>query len=239
MLEEQMLAFALMGAEWVLWLLVILSVLVLAITVERAVYGVVNRSPAADFEAALAAYLASGDLEVLHGKLADMKGIEARVLAAGADAARHGGAPAAEEAIAGTLTFERIRLERGLIVIGTTGANAPFVGLFGTVLGIIKAFNDLSLETAEAAGAVMAGISEALVATAVGLLVAIPAVVVYNWFSRRNKEQLARVESLSHLMLSRIIGRSQGAGSQDADAQEREGAGVGARRRAHPDSRSA
>ena len=77
------------------------------------------------------------------------------------------------------------------------------------MLGIIQAFHDLSLESAEAAGSVMAGISEALVATAVGLLVAIPAVVLYNTFKSRNKDQLAKLESLGHLMLSRLMGKER------------------------------
>ena len=104
--------------------------------------------------------------------------------------------------------MERLKLERGLIVLGTTGSNAPFVGLFGTVLGIMKAFKELAQNEAEAASAVMVGISQALVATAAGLFVAIPAVVMYNVFQRRNKELLTRVESVSHLMLSRLKARS-------------------------------
>ncbi len=126
---------------------------------------------------------------------------------------------AAEEAIAGTLIFERMKLDRGLIVLGTTGSNAPFVGLFGTVLGIIKAFHDLALSqagalsdagknTAEAGSAVMAGISEALVATAIGLMVAIPAVVLYNFFQRVIKSTLGRTESLAHVVLGRIKSRA-------------------------------
>ena len=128
--------------------------------------------------------------------------IDARVLKAGAEAGARGGADSAEEALAGAMVIERTRLSRGLIIIGSTGANAPFIGLFGTVLGIMRAFADLSMETDEAAASVMAGISEALVATAVGLLVAIPAVVLFNTFTRRNKEQIARTESLGHTLLS-------------------------------------
>jgi biopolymer transport protein ExbB len=94
-------------------------------------------------------------------------------------------------------------MSRGLIVLGSTGSNAPFVGLLGTVLGIIKAFADLATSN-EASTAVMAGISEALVATAIGLLVAIPAVVLFNFFQSKNKSILARVESLSHLILARV-----------------------------------
>ena len=97
-------------------------------------------------------------------------------------------------------------MERGLSILATVGSNAPFLGLFGTVLGIIQAFNDLAENTAEASEAVMAGISEALVATAIGLLVAIPAVVLYNGFSRWVKGRLGRSESLADLVLARMHG---------------------------------
>ena len=105
-------------------------------------------------------------------------------------------------AIEGVKTRERLRLERRLPFLATLGSNGPFVGLFGTVLGIIKAFHDLAA-TAGTAGAgastVMAGISEALVATAIGLLVAIPAVVAFNYFSRRVRVRMAEVDWMAHL----------------------------------------
>jgi biopolymer transport protein ExbB len=203
MLEQKMLEFALLGAGWVLWLLVGLSIVCVGIALERAVYLVLNSAPSAAFEEALGAYLGGGSRDDLERKLSAMKGMEPRVLLAGLTAARK--APeAAEDAMVGTLSFERLRMERGLIVIGTVASNAPFLGLFGTVLGIIQAFQDLSVATTESANAVMAGISEALVATAVGLLVAIPAVVLYNYFIRRVKETSTRVESLGSLVLSRM-----------------------------------
>jgi biopolymer transport protein ExbB len=203
MIEEKMLAFALAGAGWVLWLLVGLSVLCVTIAVERWVFGMMNRTKDTDLQAVLGPYLQGGDLDGLKSGLEPLTGMEARVLGAGAEAASHG-PDAAEEAMAGTLVFERLRLERGLIVLASTGANAPFLGLFGTVLGIIQAFHDLSLDAADSGDAVMAGISEALVATAVGLIVAIPAVVLYNYFARRNRDVLQRIQSLSHLVLSRL-----------------------------------
>ena len=203
-IEETLFAFAMMGAGWVLWLLVALSVLCVGVALERAVYLMRNRTPSAELEEGLSAFLKSGDAATFQQKLDKLKGLEARVLGAGVEAAVESGTEAAEESIAGTLLFERSRLDRGLIVLGTTGSNAPFIGLFGTVLGIIKAFADLAANQAEAASAVMAGISEALVATAVGLLVAIPAVVLYNAFQRRVKLALSRTESLSHLVLARL-----------------------------------
>ena len=98
---------------------------------------------------------------------------------------------------------ERIRvnlqLEKGLNFLGTLGSNAPFIGLFGTVLGIIHAFKDLAVETC-GGPAVMAGIAEALVATAVGLLVAIPAVVMYNYFHSRLHVVLERSRPVGTLL---------------------------------------
>jgi biopolymer transport protein ExbB len=203
MLEQKMLQFALYGAGWVLWLLVSLSVLVVAVALERALYVILNSAPRAAFEEAMGAFLGGGSREDLERRLTGMRGLEPRVLLAALSAAKKAPA-AAEDALVGTLTFEKLRLERGLIIVGTVASNAPFIGLFGTVLGIIKAFNDLSLSTEESAGAVMAGISEALVATAVGLVVAIPAVVIYNYFSRRIRESTGRMESIGSLVLSRL-----------------------------------
>ncbi|MEC8379369.1 MAG: MotA/TolQ/ExbB proton channel family protein [Myxococcota bacterium] len=204
MLEQQMFAFALLGGEWVLWLLVALSGLCFAIAIERGIYRKLNTTPSEELQEKLIPFLQGGPAANLQKELQDLKGLEAKILHAGVEAAQQGGIAAAEESIAGFLLFEKTKLERGLIVIGTTGSNAPFIGLFGTVLGIIKAFHDLSLETTDGAASVMSGISEALVATAIGLMVAIPAVVLYNYFQRRNKTQLANIESMAHMVLSRL-----------------------------------
>jgi biopolymer transport protein ExbB/biopolymer transport protein TolQ len=76
-------------------------------------------------------------------------------------------------------------LKRGLGGLATIGATAPFVGLFGTVVGILNAFREISTQKATGLGAVAGGISEALVTTALGLLVAIPAVMMYNYLTSR------------------------------------------------------
>jgi biopolymer transport protein ExbB len=92
-------------------------------------------------------------------------------------------------------------MESRLVVLGTLGNNAPFIGLFGTVLGIIKAFHDLSVSQNPNPSVVMSGVSEALVATAVGLIVAIPAVMAYNYFQRRVKEFVTQIEAASKILL--------------------------------------
>lgn len=90
----------------------------------------------------------------------------------------------------------RILLEKRLGILATFGNNAPFIGLFGTVLGIINAFHSLSKEGSEfGVNVVMGGISEALIATATGLFVAIPSVIAYNYFVRKIKMILLEMEA--------------------------------------------
>ena len=115
------------------------------------------------------------------------------VLATGLNVA-HLGHAAVEEAMGAETARLRLMQDKFLAYLGTLGNNAPFIGLFGTVLGIIKAFHDLSLNATGGASAVMSGISEALVATAVGLFVAIPAVVAYNYFLREVKKNITGAE---------------------------------------------
>jgi biopolymer transport protein ExbB len=133
----------------------------------------------------------------------DRTGLEAEVVRAALEAAE-GGPGSVAELVACTIRREKAAYERGLGFLGTLGSNAPFVGLFGTVVGIIKAFADLGIGTVKGAGAaaVMGGLSEALVATAVGIFVAIPAVVAFNAYNRRLKAAVTRAESLAHALSS-------------------------------------
>jgi biopolymer transport protein ExbB len=196
---ERLLAFTLLGAGWVLWLLLGLSVLSVAVMVERALY-FGSRRMSRVFPRLLELCL-SGDLKAA-AAIATSDSMEAEVVRAAAGVAAEGGNPAVEKAVQSTIDRRRLEYEKWLFILGTLGNNAPFIGLFGTVLGIIRAFADLA--TANKGGGtgtasyVMAGISEALVATAVGLFVAIPAVLAFNIFQR---------------LLKRVIGRSNALGN--------------------------
>lgn len=106
-----------------------------------------------------------------------------------------------EELLASKRLEERQKLERFLGVLGTLGNIAPFIGLFGTVVGIIKAFRDLALSGGGGPAVVAKGIAEALVATAGGLLVAIPAVIIYNYFMRKAKGLAVDMEVSSTRLL--------------------------------------
>jgi biopolymer transport protein ExbB len=195
--------FTTVGAEWVLWLLISLSVLSIALMIERALY--FSRNSASDL-AGLIPLLAAGKFDEARRRVDGKNGMEARVVQAALDAAPSGAATV-EEVIAGVIVRERPPYERFLAFLGTLGNNAPFIGLFGTVIGIIKAFADLAIAGGKAAGGpqvVMAGISEALVATAVGIFVAIPAVVAFNGYNRWLRTIVARTNALGHAVIAHL-----------------------------------
>lgn len=198
-----MLAFALLGAEWVMWLLVVMSAVTVAIAIERAVYLWQDRTDRESLKQALDGFAGGGQANDLEARLGALDGYQARVLASGLHMAPNG-PEAAELAIASIVNAEKIRMERGLSFLATVGSNAPFIGLLGTVLGIMKAFRDLASDSEDATQAVMAGISEALVATAVGLMVAIPAVILYNVFIRAVRNRQRQTESLAQNMLAHL-----------------------------------
>ena len=98
----------------------------------------------------------------------------------------------------------KLNWDKNLSLLATIGANSPFVGLFGTVLGIIKAFHDLSQQATTGVQGVTSGISEALIATAMGLLVAIPAVVAFNLYQRRVKTAVSEAEALKSYLVCKL-----------------------------------
>ena len=108
-----------------------------------------------------------------------------------------------DRSVKSLLIMKRTEIEKGLTVLATLGSNAPFIGLFGTVLGIIQAFGALGTNQGNGA-TVMVAISEALVATAVGLFVAIPAVIAFNFLSRYLRVLITNCESLRDLYISQI-----------------------------------
>jgi biopolymer transport protein ExbB len=90
---------------------------------------------------------------------------------------------------------ERMKSEKLLSILGTLGSMSPFIGLFGTVVGIIRAFHQLAVSNAAGGAAtVAAGISEALIATAAGLFVAIPCIILFNYFTNRIKKMTGDIE---------------------------------------------
>jgi biopolymer transport protein ExbB len=187
-----------------LWLLVGLSLVSVTIMVERWVFFFSRRVDFDRLSTQVRSALHSGNVEEALALVETSRAIECVVLAAGLHELRRG-AHAVSETMLSVKARERLRLEQFLPVLGTLGSNAPFIGLLGTVLGIIRAAHDMTQAQAGqqgAASAVMSGVFEALVATAVGLFVAIPAVIAFNYFQRRVRGAIGRTDALAHLLLS-------------------------------------
>jgi biopolymer transport protein ExbB/TolQ len=206
MLTSLFLRLTYVGAEWILWLLVALSVISIALIVERWLYFLRTGAHVAELGDQLHEQLRAHNLQNAWMLVRDSHTycIESAVVAAGLVALRNG-AQAAGEAMQSVKARMRPQLDANLSILATVGANAPFIGLLGTVLGIIKAAHELTAGASDGNQlAVMSGVFEALVATAVGLFVAIPAVVAYNLFQRRVRKRMAAVDSLAHLILSTL-----------------------------------
>lgn len=211
-LTAKFLQLALLGANWVLWILVILSVASVAIVIERWLYYRSLNGIDTGLLDSLNKALAKGDHAAAAKVVKDQLSPGARLAASMLDVADQG-ASAAGALLAGRRTGEKLRLERNLSFLGTVGSNAPFIGLFGTVLEILRVFNLLGEEGVAGTGQaqdVMTGISEALVATAIGLLVAIPAVIAYNAFNRRVKRLMSEGDALSGMVLSQLSDERDG-----------------------------
>jgi biopolymer transport protein ExbB len=220
------------GAGWVLWLMLILSVVSLAIMLERAWLYWSIRDDITTLMRELGKLLRANDLAGARARLEKSPSAEAAVVVAGLVEADQG-PDAAEEAMAGASALQRTKLEKRLAYLGTLGNNAPFIGLLGTVIGIVGAFEELGkphpVAAAAAAGAaqtaavanqvapqaVMTNIAEALVATAVGLLVAIPAVAAFNMFQRVVKTTLANTDALMHVLLAHLRATGDGESAMD------------------------
>ncbi len=201
MIVEKLLKIALLGSAWVLWLLLALSVLSVGQIFERWLYFRRRRDDAERLRRALEEALLADDLERAKAVLATSPAVEAGVVHR-ALRWKAGGPRAFGDAVESELSAARADLERGMNLLGTLGSNAPFIGLFGTVIGVIEAFNHLGSSAARggAMGNVMAGIAEALVATAVGIFVAVPAVVAYNVAQKRIGEVESSASALARLV---------------------------------------
>lgn len=217
MIERVKSAMVGLGAGWVLVLMLVLSVVSLAVMLERAWLYWSLRDDVSSLMRDLGRLLRGGDLEGARRRLEASPSAEAAVVIAGIVEAGMG-ADAAEEAMEGASALQKLKLEKRLTFLGTLGNNAPFIGLLGTVIGIVGAFDELGkAKNATMTGAaqvapeaVMANIAEALVATAVGLLVAIPAVAAFNTFQRIVRTTLANTEALSHVLLAHLKATGEG-----------------------------
>ena len=200
-IQERLTAFAMLGAGWVMYLLVALSILGLTIILDRVYYFVITRDDIAALKQKLLASLRVGDVEGARASMRASRSPEAAIVLAGLDAASDGAA-SAEERMGGEATLRKLDMERNLAFLGTVGNNAPFVGLAGTVIGIVRSFHELESSGGQVSAGLMAQIGEALVATLIGLLVALPAVAFFNTFQRMVKSRIVRGEAMGKDVLA-------------------------------------
>ncbi|MEM6732133.1 MAG: MotA/TolQ/ExbB proton channel family protein, partial [Myxococcota bacterium] len=202
-LVEHLMGLPLFESAWVLWLLIAMSVLSIGIVVERLVFFFRHRVDGELLVFNLDQKLGELDFDGAAKMLAKHDSFESNVALNGL---RHfeRGPEAVQELLTRGERKERGRFARFLPGLATIGSTAPFIGLFGTVLGIIRAFQDMSMDMAGGASTVMGGISEALIATAIGLLVAIPALIAYNAFSSALKNRQATADQLARTLLSHL-----------------------------------
>ncbi|MBN8612437.1 MAG: MotA/TolQ/ExbB proton channel family protein [Deltaproteobacteria bacterium] len=219
MLVDSLVRFALLGSSWVLYLLLALSVVSFAATFERWLFFRKNRVGGEGLRDQLRKAMREDDEAAVRRVLAKNPSIEASVLGEALDFV-DGGARAVSDAIESGVGRERAQLERSMTLLGTLGNNAPFVGLFGTVLGVIEAFAHLGGGDQSAMGSVMSGIAEALVATGVGIFVAIPAVVAFNVAQKKIGDIENDVTALGKLLTAWIETRERGRRVRDAAAPD-------------------
>jgi biopolymer transport protein ExbB/biopolymer transport protein TolQ len=210
MLIEKLLKVALLGSSWVMYLLLALSVFSFGAMLERWWYFFRHRGDVDDLSEKLLAALEQGEDAAAHDLLKKSRLVEASILEP-AMKMLPGGPEALQDAIDSELVKVRQDMERGTTLLGTLGNNAPFIGLFGTVIGVIISFQQLSVNQASTAmGSVMAGIAEALVATGVGLFVAIPAVVAYNLIQKKILDIEGNVTSLTKQITALLKAEANG-----------------------------
>ncbi|MCG5056001.1 MAG: MotA/TolQ/ExbB proton channel family protein [Myxococcales bacterium] len=200
---QTLLELPIFESEWVLYLLILLSAASIAVMIERAAFYRSRRVDTDGLRKMLSERLAKGDYAGALGEMQKQDSLETNVVLVGLQASAKG-PESVEDLISGALGREKTRYEKRLSFLATLASNAPYIGLFGTVLGIIRAFRDLAANMADASTSVMAGIAEALIATAVGLLVAIPAVIAYNVFKGRVKESVTDCQMLSRVVLAQL-----------------------------------
>jgi len=222
---EEAVSFNLMGllhnmgwpARCIAAILFIESVWSLAIMIDRFFYFNSARNQSREFAPKVAGALKDSKLEEAI-KIADRnkKSHLAEVVTAGLQEFRaSGGAPneatiaSAGRALERAEAIVHAKLKKGLAVLATIGSTAPFVGLLGTVIGILNAFNAIATQKTSGIGAVAGGISEALVTTAFGLLVAIPAVMAFNYFTGRVESFDVEMDNSSSELVDYFIKQSQ------------------------------
>jgi biopolymer transport protein ExbB/TolQ len=202
-LIQTFLRLAQLGAEWVMWLLLAMGFIAAVLVFERIYLYMSTQVNVTRLARKLLELLSAGRLDKAQELVRKGRAIEERVIS-DALALYTEGPDAVEEIVQASLIKERQRYERSLSYLGTVGSNAPFIGLLGTVIGVILAFAELGRNPKGGLEVVGPGISEALVATAVGLVVAIPSLICFNWMKGLLKKRLSNSDFLARIVVTQL-----------------------------------
>jgi biopolymer transport protein ExbB len=202
-LIQTFLRLAQLGAEWVMWLLLAMGFIAAVLVFERIYLYMSTQVNVTRLARKLLELLSAGRLDKAQELVRKGRAIEERVIS-DALAMYTEGPDAVEEMVQASLIKERQRYERSLSYLGTVGSNAPFIGLLGTVIGVILAFAELGRNPKGGLEVVGPGISEALVATAVGLVVAIPSLICFNWMKGLLKKRLSNSDFLARIVVTQL-----------------------------------
>jgi biopolymer transport protein ExbB len=188
---------------WDMWLLLTISVVGLAVVIERLVFFASQHGDTKGLLRAIGQKIAADDVDGAIKVCRSQRGMLPRILEFGLLRGEKNRADITD-ALSIALMEHLNSLERNLGIIGTIAVIAPFVGLFGTVLGIIRAFADIALKGNSTPAVVAAGVSEALVTTATGLIIAVIAVVFFNYFKTRiksyNQEMIVAANQMAEML---------------------------------------
>ena len=201
MLTQQLLKVTAIGGEWVLWLLIALSFLSIGAMVDRWWFFRKRQVDIQQLGGAVLTFLKNGDRAGAQALLLAHPSVEAAIMHRCLEWLDDGPA-SMQEVLSAAVREYRPVLDKGTLLLGTIGNNAPFVGLLGTVLGVVQAFRHLQGGPSGDMGAVMATIAEALIATAAGIAVAIPAVVAYNHFTTKSGAVEQQAQALMNLVMA-------------------------------------
>jgi biopolymer transport protein ExbB/TolQ len=216
-LMQKLVFVAQIASQAVLYVLLALSVLSIGVIIERWWYFRRRRDNLDTLADRLRRAFGRGDLAGAREVLGQSRSVEAQIVHEALDW-YDDGPDAVEQILAKATRLRRKQFEGGLLFLGTLGNNAPFIGLFGTVLGIVTAFRELGNNSMGAMGNVMGGIAEALIATAVGILVALPAVIFYNVFQKKGSDIEEQAAALGNVVSAsmRALPRPEGARTASA-----------------------
>lgn len=201
MLTDQFFVIAEAGHEITLWILIALSIISIGIIFERYWSLKIERNNSQRMRERMVEILKSNELSEIEGLSRDWDSLEGRALSFGLRHAKENGDSGLEEVFNAYAETQRPRFEKYLNFLATVGSNAPFIGLLGTVFGVMDAFRALGASQGDPA-VVMVGISKALVATAVGLIVAIPAVIAFNSYQKQVRSIMKNLESVKELCIA-------------------------------------